>query len=212
MTAPLTVFPVATAGGYGENALVMTNAAGNVDPSFLSTESAASSPPSSGAGKFVVLNAEGFVDPSLFQGISSSAGAQNQGMVPLLNSQGILDSSFFSALSGGGGAQPYLDIAGWRFLQGTGTIPGQSGGRSASATINFPSVNGSQAFTSAPMVIATANTNLGSGARGDNPVLIVGSTTATGFNADINSNDSNNSQTFPTVTVTYLAIGQTPVT
>lgn len=208
MTFPFkTLNTCSVSGGSGCAGYVpILNSSGVLDFSLMQVTNV-----SGKSGYLAQTNGNGVLDPSLFKGISASVGVASAGSVPMLNAQGQLDPSFLAAVTSGGGANAYLDVGGWRFLQGTGTIPGQSGGRSASATISFPTVNGSAAFTVAPIVIPIAQTNLGSGARGDNPVLIWTGATASSFTVNINSNDANDSQTFPTVQVSYLAIGQTPV-
>ncbi len=210
MTFPFTAINTATTSTGSANAgeVPLLNASGVLDPTLLNTTQTTTG--ATDAAKIPQLNASGVLDVSLFKGVTTSAGAANAGDVPVLNASGQIDSSFLAAVTGGGGANPYLDVGGWRFLFGTGTIPGQSGTRTASATITFPTVNGGAPFSSAPTVLGQCNTNLDPGARNDNPVLIVQNPTTTNFFVNINSNDANDSQTFPTVTVTYLAIGPHP--
>lgn len=210
MTAPFTAINTATASTGASNAgdVPMLNASGILDPTLLNATKTTAG--SAEANKIPQLNSLGVLDQTLFKGVPNSSGSAEAGCVPILNASGQLDPSFLAAVTGGGGASPYLDVGGWRFLFGTGTIPGQSGTRTASATITFPTVNGGAPFSTAPTVLGQCNTNLGTGARNDNPVLIVQNPTTTNFFVNINSNDANDSMTFPTVTVTYLAIGPHP--
>lgn len=207
MTHPFTAIATTTtsAGSADAGKVPLLDANGVLDPTLLNTTTTTTG--SADASKIPELNAAGVLDVSLFKGVTSSAGSANAGDVPVLNSEGQIDSSFLAAVTGGGGAATYLDVGGWRFVQGSGTIAGQSGNRYANGSATFPLVGGAAPFNNIPTVIAQVATNLGGGARGDNPILIVNGVTGSGFNVNINTNDSNDSQTFPTVDFTYLAVG-----